>query len=51
MSRPGDWPEQLRALAWRVAGAGPDLAALALACAWCVFVFLCRVAGGIAYAG
>lgn len=53
MSRPADWPEQLQALAARFAGLGitPDLAALTLAEAWGLFVFLRRVAGGAAYVG
>ena len=48
MSRPSDWPQQLQALAWRFAsiGVGPDLAALTVAEAWALFVFLLRLAGG-----
>lgn len=42
------WLDDLQALAARFAGLGigPDLAALTLAEAWCLYRFLARMAGG-----
>lgn len=50
--KPAAW-EDLQGLVWRFAGAsfGPDLAALILADAWGLFVFLRRLAGGVADVG
>ena len=50
--KPAAWGG-LRALVWRLAGAsiGPDLAALMLADAWGLFVFLRRLAAGGADVG
>ena len=48
MSRPAGWLEELQALAVRCSGygIGPDLAALILAEAWDVFLFLRRLMAG-----
>lgn len=48
MTRPADWTTQLQGLAWRFTSLGitSDVAALTLAEAWGLFVFLRRMSGG-----